>query len=195
MNRSLKTFIAEIYSSNLTKSERRDEVDKYRRICNIKNEGNGRNVCEYTKAEITRFPHIDHISLFNHLAEQMAEKQKKSFPLSHSDIQNLHEEVAKLLKEYEVEIAQERKIQVRQQLERELKKVAELQQEKQRSLEILHQAMQHAEQLAAEAREAQQRANIAKQASEAAAKAHAAILEKIKDAEQSIELKEKKFSA
>ena len=193
MDRSLKRFIQN--AKDLTKSEKRALVDKYRGICNIKNEGNGRNVCEYTKAEITRFPHIVHISLFNRLAEEMAEKQKKSFPLSLSDIQNLHEEVAKLLKEYEVEVAQEIKIQERQQLERELKKVAELQQEKQRSLEMLHEAMHHAEQLAAEAREAQQRANIAKHASEAAAKAHAAILEKLKDAEQSLELKEKKFSA
>jgi hypothetical protein len=195
MKRSLNQFIAKIYSSNLTKFERRALVDEYRRICNIENKGNGRNVCKYTKAEITRFPYIENISLFNRLAKEMAEKQKKSFPLSLSDIQNLHEEVAKLLKEYEVEVAQEIKIQERQQFERELQKVAELQEEKQRSLEMLHQAMQNAEQLAAKAREAQQRANIAKQASEAAAKAYAAILEEIKDAEKSLELKEKKFSA
>jgi hypothetical protein len=195
MNRSLKELIAKIYLSHPTKSEKKAQVEKYRGICNIENKGNGINVCKHTNAGITRFPHIKDISLFNRLAKEMAEKQKKSFPLSLSDIQNLHEEVAKLLKEYEVEVAQEIKIQERQQFERELKKVAELQEEKQRSLEMLHQAMQHAEQLAAEAREAQQRANIAKQASEAAVKAHAAILEKIKDAEKSLELKEKKFSA
>jgi hypothetical protein len=193
MNSSLKELIAN--AKDLTKSEKKALVDEYREICNIKNEGNGRNVCKYTNAEITRFPNQIDMALFNVLAKQMADEKQKQFPLSLTDIVALTIQVEEVLKQYRLEVAEQQKIQEQKEIVKAKIHIAKVQEELQSSLELLHKSMHHAEQLAAEAREAQQRANIAKQASEAAAKAHAAILEKLKDAEQSLELKEKKFSA